>query len=237
MLTLRDLAISYGSVPAVRKVSLEIAPGELRVILGANGAGKTTVLKAILGLLRPHAGEIRFGEDIDLLRLKPHQIHGLGIAWVPEGRQLWNTLTVLDNLKLGGFGDRDKTAVDKRIGEMLERFPRLGERRHQIAGSLSGGEQQMVAIARALVAAPQLLLMDEPSLGLAPLVVRDVFRLVREINAMGISILMVEQNAHQALKVAHWVYLLETGSIVESGPAATIGAKESVKDVFLGGHA
>ena len=237
MLTLRDLAISYGSVPAVRKVSLEIAPGELRVILGANGAGKTTVLKAILGLLRPHAGEIRFGEDIDLLRLKPHQIHGLGIAWVPEGRQLWNTLTVLDNLKLGGFGDRDKTAVDKRIGEMLERFPRLGERRHQIAGSLSGGEQQMVAIARALVAAPQLLLMDEPSLGLAPLVVRDVFRLVREINDMGISILMVEQNANQALKVANWVYLLETGSIVESGPAATIGAKQSVKDVFLGGHA
>ena len=237
MLTLRDLAVSYGAVPAVRNVSLEIAPGELRVILGANGAGKTTVLKAILGLLRPHAGDIRFGEDIDLLRLKPHQIHGLGIAWVPEGRQLWNTLTVLDNLKLGGFGDRDKTAVDKRIGEMLERFPRLGERRHQIAGSLSGGEQQMVAIARALVAAPQLLLMDEPSLGLAPLVVRDVFRLVREINDMGISILMVEQNANQALKVANWVYLLETGSIVESGPAATIGAKESVKDVFLGGHA
>ena len=237
MLTLRDLAISYGSVPAVRKVSLEIAPGELRVILGANGAGKTTVLKAILGLLRPHAGEIRFGEDIDLLRLKPHQIHGLGIAWVPEGRQLWNTLTVLDNLKLGGFGNRDKAAVERRIGEMLQRFPRLAERRHQIAGSLSGGEQQMVAIARALVSAPDLLLMDEPSLGLAPLVVRDVFRLVREINEMGIAILMVEQNANQALKVAHWVYLLETGSIVESGPAATIGAKESVKDVFLGGHA
>jgi branched-chain amino acid transport system ATP-binding protein len=237
MLTVRDLAVSYGSVPAVRNVSLEIAPGELRVILGANGAGKTTVLKAILGLLRPQAGEIQFGEDIDLLRLKPHQIHGLGIAWVPEGRQLWNTLTVLDNLKLGGFGDRDKAAVDKRIGQMLERFPRLAERRHQIAGSLSGGEQQMVAIARALVAAPELLLMDEPSLGLAPLVVRDVFRLVREINEMGISILMVEQNANQALKVANWVYLLETGSIVESGPAATIGAKESVKDVFLGGHA
>jgi branched-chain amino acid transport system ATP-binding protein len=237
MLSIRDLAVSYGSVPAVRDVSLEIAPGELRVILGANGAGKTTVLKAILGLLRPRGGEIRFGNGIDLLRLKPHEIHGLGIAWVPEGRQLWNTLTVLDNLKLGGFGVRDKAAVDRRIGQMLERFPRLGERRHQIAGSLSGGEQQMVAIARALISAPDLLLMDEPSLGLAPLVVRDVFRLVREINDMGISILMVEQNANQALKVAHWVYLLETGSVVESGPAATIGAKESVKDVFLGGHA
>jgi len=237
MLTIRDLAIAYGSVPAVHSVSLEISPGELRVILGANGAGKTTVLKAILGLLRPRAGEIRFGNGVDLLRLKPHEIHGLGIAWVPEGRQLWNTLTVLDNLKLGGFGNRDKAAVERRIGEMLQRFPRLAERRHQIAGSLSGGEQQMVAIARALVSAPDLLLMDEPSLGLAPLVVRDVFRLVREINDMGIAILMVEQNANQALKVAHWVYLLETGSIVESGPAATIGAKESVKDVFLGGHA
>jgi len=237
MLTIRELAVAYGSVPALRSVSLEIARGELHVILGANGAGKTTVLKAILGLLRPRAGKIRFGDGIDLLRLKPHEIHGLGIAWVPEGRQLWNTLTVLDNLKLGGFGHRDKVAVERRIGEMLERFPRLGERRHQIAGSLSGGEQQMVAIARALVSAPELLLMDEPSLGLAPLVVRDVFRLVREINDMGISILMVEQNANQALKVAHWVYLLETGSIVESGPAASVGAKESVKGVFLGGHA
>src|SRR5215470_19304450 len=186
MLTIRELAVAYGSVPALRSVSLEIARGELHVILGANGAGKTTVLKAILGLLRPRAGKIRFGDGIDLLRLKPHEIHGLGIAWVPEGRQLWNTLTVLDNLKLGGFGDRDKAAVDKRIGHMLERFPRLGERRHQIAGSLSCGEKQMVAIARALVAAPELLLMDEPSLGLAPLVVREVFRLVREINNMGI---------------------------------------------------
>ena len=237
VLTLDRVSAFYGNLCAVRDVSLEIAPGELRVILGANGAGKTTVLKAILGLLRPRAGEIRFGDGIDLLRLKPHEIHGLGIAWVPEGRQLWNTLTVLDNLKLGGFGNRDKAAVERRIDEMLQRFPRLGERRHQIAGSLSGGEQQMVAIARALISAPDLLLMDEPSLGLAPLVVRDVFRLVREINDMGISILMVEQNANQALKVAHWVYLLETGSIVESGPAATIGAKESVKDVFLGGHA
>ena len=237
MLTIQDLAVSYGAVPAVRDVSLEIAPGELRVILGANGAGKTTILKTVLGLLKPRSGEVRFGAGIDLLRLKPHEIHGHGIAWVPEGRQLWNTLTVLDNLKLGGFGDSDKAAVERRIGEMLERFPRLRERQHQIAGSLSGGEQQMVAIARALVSAPKLLLMDEPSLGLAPLVVRDVFKLVREINAMGIAILMVEQNANQALKVAHWVYLLENGRVVESGLAADIGAKESVRDVFLGGHA
>ena len=236
MLTIRDLAVSYGAVPAVNGVSLEIEPGELRVILGANGAGKTTILKTLLGLLRPRSGEIRFGNGADLLRMKPHEIHRLGIAWVPEGRQLWNTLTVMDNLRLGGFAQSDRAAVERRIGEMLERFPRLKERENQVAGSLSGGEQQMVAIARALISAPKLLLMDEPSLGLAPLVVRDVFTLVKEINAMGIAILMVEQNARQALKVAHWAYLLENGRIVESGSAAEIGAKESVQAVFLGGH-
>ena len=237
LLRVTDLAVSYGSVPAVDGVSLVIEPGELRVILGANGAGKTTIIKTLFGLLRPRAGQIRFAGDIDLLRLKPHQIHRLGMAWVPEGRQLWNTLTVMDNLRLGGFGQRDKAVVEQRIGEMFERFPRLRERQDQIAGSLSGGEQQMVAIARALISAPKLLLMDEPSLGLAPLLVRDVFALVREINSMGIAILMVEQNARQALKVAHWAYLLETGRIVESGPADEIGGKESVQAVFLGGHA
>jgi branched-chain amino acid transport system ATP-binding protein len=229
--------VSYGAVPAVDGVSLEILPGELRVILGANGAGKTTIIKTLFGLLRPRAGEVRFNGEIDLLRLKPHQVHRLGVAWVPEGRQLWNTLTVMDNLRLGGFAVDDKVLVERRIDEMFERFPRLRERHDQVAGSLSGGEQQMVAIARALVSAPKLLLMDEPSLGLAPLMVRDVFSLVREINSMGIAILMVEQNARQALKVAHWAYLLETGRIVESGLAAEIGSKESVQAVFLGGHA
>jgi len=236
LLEVNDLAVSYGSVPAVDGVSLVVLPGELRVILGANGAGKTTIIKTLLGLLRPRAGEMRFG-DTDLGRLKSHQIHMLGIAWVPEGRQLWSTLTVLDNLRLGGFAVADKALVERRIGQMFDRFPRLRERRDQIAGSLSGGEQQMVAIARALISSPKLLLMDEPSLGLAPLMVREVFALVREISAMGIAILMVEQNARQALKVAHWAYLLETGRIVESGPAAEIGSKQSVQDVFLGGHA
>ena len=237
LLSVTDLSVSYGSVPAVDGVSLAIEPGELRVILGANGAGKTTIIKTLFGLLRPRAGKILYDGNTDMLRLKPHQIHRLGIAWVPEGRQLWNTLTVMDNLRLGGFGAADKAAVERRIDEMFERFPRLRERQAQIAGSLSGGEQQMVAIARALISAPRLLLMDEPSLGLAPLLVRDVFALVREINSMGIAILMVEQNARQALKVAHWAYLLENGRIVESGPADEIGRKESVQAVFLGGHA
>jgi branched-chain amino acid transport system ATP-binding protein len=236
LLRVTDLAVSYGSVPAVDGASLVIEPGELRVILGANGAGKTTIIKTLFGLLRPRAGEIRFAGGIDLLKLKPHQIHRLGIAWVPEGRQLWNTLTVMDNLRMGGFGQQDKALVERRIDEMFERFPRLRERQNQIAGLLSGGEQQMVAIARALISGPKLLLMDEPSLGLAPLVVRDVFQLVREINSMGIAILMVEQNARQALKVAHWAYLLETGRIVESQPADEIAGKESVQAVFLGGH-
>jgi branched-chain amino acid transport system ATP-binding protein len=237
LLRVTDLAVSYGSVPAVDGVSLTIEPGELRVILGANGAGKTTIIKTLLGLLRPRAGQIRLDGQTDLLRLRPHEIHRLGIAWVPEGRQLWNTLTVVDNLRLGGFAEPDKALVDRRIAAMFERFPRLRERQDQIAGSLSGGEQQMVAIARALISAPRLLLMDEPSLGLAPKVVRDVFGLVREINKMGIAILMVEQNARQALRVANWAYLLETGQIVESGQADEIGRKESVQAVFLGGHA
>jgi len=237
LLSIKDLAVSYGAVPAVNGVSLEINRGELRVILGANGAGKTTIIKAILGLQKARQGSITFNGDIDLLKLKPHQIHQLGIAWVPEARQLWNTLSVLDNLKLGGWCVDDKSLVDQRIQEMFDRFPRLAERRDQVSGSLSGGEQQMVAIARALISAPKLILMDEPSLGLAPLVVRDVFTLAREINKTGISVLMVEQNARAALKVANWAYLLETGQIIESGLAAEIAGKESVKEVFLGGHA
>lgn len=237
LLRIEDLAVSYGAVPAVRGVSLEIGPGELRVILGANGAGKTTIIKTVLGLMRPTAGRILWEERVDLLALRPHQIHRLGIAWVPEARQLWNTMTVLDNLKMGAFESADRTAVAGRIEAMLNRFPRLRERQHQVAGSLSGGEQQMVAIARAMVSGPRLILMDEPSLGLAPLVVRDVFNLVREINSMGIAILMVEQNARQALKVAHVAYLLELGRVVEAGPAADIAGKPAVQDVFLGGHA
>lgn len=234
MLTIRDLAVSYGSVPAVREVSLEIMPGELRVILGANGAGKSTILKSVLGLLKPRSGQIEFAGGADLVSLKPHEIHALGIAWVPEGRQLWNTLTVLDNLKLGGFGGSDKQAVERRIGEMLERFPRLKERQHQVAGSLSGGEQQMVAIARALVAAPKLLLMDEPSLGLAPLIVREVFSVIRRLREEGMTILLVEQMANQALAIADRAYVIETGTITLEGTGAELLRDERVRSAYLG---
>jgi branched-chain amino acid transport system ATP-binding protein len=237
LLEISDLHVRYNAVPAVNGVSIDIRAGEIRLILGANGAGKSTIIKAILGLQPAASGSIRFCGEHDLRRLRPHQIHRLGISWVPEGRQLWGTLTVLENLRMGGFIERDAAKLRRRIDELLQRFPRLGERRNQLAGSLSGGEQQMVAIARALVSSPRLLLMDEPSLGLAPFVVRDVFALAREINGMGISILMVEQNARQALKLAQWAWLLETGRIVVGGPSAEIAATKSVQEVFLGGPA
>ena len=237
LLKVSDLSVAYGSVPAVNDVSLEMEAGEIRVILGANGAGKTTIIKTLLGLVRARSGRIEFDGKHDLTRLKPHQIHQLGIAWVPEGRKLWGSLTVLENLRMGGFIQRDNTALESSIAEMFERFPRLKERRDQLAGSLSGGEQQMVAIARALMSKPRLLLMDEPSIGLAPMVVRDIFELVRAINQDGISVLMVEQNARQALALAQWAYLLEIGQIVEAGPAGEIATKERVQEVFLGGAA
>jgi branched-chain amino acid transport system ATP-binding protein len=236
VLQIRDLVVKYGKVRAVNGVSLDLGAGELGVILGANGAGKTTIIKTVMGRLRATQGSIRF-EGQELVGMRPHAIHRLGIAWVPEGRQLWHTMTVLDNLLMGAFEVRDKTVVARRIEEMFVRFPRLKERQRQLAGLLSGGEQQMVAIARALISGPKLLLMDEPSLGLAPIVIRDVFALTREINAMGIAVLMAEQNARQSLKVAHSVHLLELGDLIETGPAAVIAAKESVQDVFLGGRA
>ena len=236
LLTISDLHVSYKAVPAVAGANLELFPGELRVILGSNGAGKSTIIKSILGLVKPSRGLILFEGEHELTTLAPHQIHKLGISWVPEGRQLWGTLTVYDNLRMGGFIEADDAKISQRIGEMLERFPRLAERRNQVAGSLSGGEQQMVALARALVSGPKLILMDEPSLGLAPIVIRDVFELVKEINASGISILMVEQNVRQALKVAKWAYLLEVGRVVENGPSDEIANNESVREIFLGGR-
>lgn len=235
LLRISDLHVSYGALPAVRGVHLEVPEGDLRVILGANGAGKTTIIKAVLGLLKVNHGSIEFAGH-DITGWPPHGINRLGISWVPEGRQLWDSLTVLDNLKMGTFAQRDDAETARRIEEMFDRFPRLRDRQGQLAGSLSGGEQQMVAIARALVARPRLILMDEPSLGLAPILVRDVFRLVKEINRAGISILMVEQNARMSLRVASWAYLLDVGTIVIDGGARALEASREVQDVFLGGR-
>jgi branched-chain amino acid transport system ATP-binding protein len=234
VLSIRGLNVSYGAVPAVRDVNLDLYAGELRVILGANGAGKSTILKTILGLMTADSGEISICGS-STARLTPQDIHALGVSWVPEARQLWGNLSVYDNLLLGGFGVADKKLRQQRIEAMLEKFPRLRERRSQLASSLSGGEQQMVAVSRALISSPRILLMDEPSLGLAPLVVKQIFDLIKEVNSQGVSVLLVEQNARQALRVATWGYLLETGQIVANGSADDLSKSEKVQEVFLGG--
>lgn len=234
VLSVTGLEVSYGALPAVRGVDLELQKGDLRVILGANGAGKTTILKALLGLQKARAGSIIL-DGQQILGATPQAIHKLGIAWVPEARQLWGQLSVYDNLLLGGFSVPDKVQRRKQIDAMLEKFPRLKERSTQLATSLSGGEQTMVAVARALISSPRILLMDEPSLGLAPLVVKQIFELVQEVNAAGVSVLLVEQNARQALRVAKWGYLLENGRLVSEGSAAELSQSSVVQDVFLGG--
>jgi branched-chain amino acid transport system ATP-binding protein len=232
LLTVKDLEVTYGAVPAVKGVGLEVPRGEIRAILGANGAGKSSTIKAILGVVRARAGVVEF-EGRAIQRLPPHRIHELGLAWVPEGRQLFSRMTVGENLEMGAFA-RGGAAAEK-LEEIFALFPRLRERRRQLAGSLSGGEQQMVAIARALMAEPRLLLMDEPSLGLAPKVVGRLFEQIQEINTRGLSILMVEQNARQALKIAHYAYLLEVGRLVGEGAAHELMASADIQRVYLGG--
>ena len=232
LLSVRDLEVSYGPVPAVKRVSIELPAGEIRAILGANGAGKSSTIKAVLGLVKAR-GTIQL-EGQPIHGLPPHRIHQLGVAWVPEGRQLFSTLTVHENLEMGAFARGDRDGFAARVDRMFAMFPRLRERQTQLAGSLSGGEQQMLAIARALISEPRLLVMDEPSLGLAPKVVQQLFEQIREINARGLSILMVEQNARQALKIAHYAYLLEVGRLASEGPSAALMASDEVQRVYLG---
>jgi branched-chain amino acid transport system ATP-binding protein len=234
LLRVAGLEVAYGSVPAVAGVGLEVPQGDIRAILGANGAGKSSTIKAILGLVKARAGSIEF-DGRPIQGMPTHRIHQLGIAWVPEGRQLFSTLTVHENLEMGAFARGDAARLPAKVDEVFALFPRLKERRAQVAGSLSGGEQQMLAIARALMAEPRLLLMDEPSLGLAPKVVQRLFEQIQEINARGLSILMVEQNARQALRIARYAYLLEVGRVVGAGPSRELEASESVKRVYLGG--
>ena len=234
LLQVKGLEVTYGPVRAVKGVDLEVPKGEIRAILGANGAGKSSIIRAIMGLVKSRRGTLTLA-DRELQRLPPHTVNRLGIAWVPEGRQIFSTLTVHENLLMGAFGQRQPQEMRARQEQIMELFPILKARQAQLGGSLSGGEQQMLAIGRALMSNPVLLLMDEPSLGLAPKVVQYLFDLTREIRARGISILMAEQNARQALRVVDYAYLLEVGEIRDGGPARDMEASERVRQVYLGG--
>ena len=234
LLSLSDIRVRYGSVEVLHGINLHVEEGEIVTILGANGAGKSTTLLTISGLVRPSAGEILF-DGKALLRMPSHEVVNLGIAQSPEGRRVFGPMTVLENLRLGAFSVRDKQAAGRTLEWIFELFPLLHERRQQMAGTLSGGEQQMLAIGRALMAQPRLLLLDEPSLGLAPLLVRSIFETVRSINERGVTVLLVEQNARAALKLAARAYVLEVGVMVKEGRAADLLADPSVREAYLGG--
>jgi len=237
MLVAEGLELAYGEVPACRGIAFHVDEGEIVTLIGANGAGKSTTLRAIAGALIPRAGVIRFrGQDIT--HLPSHERTRLGIALVPEGRRVFPFLTARENLELGAFKYRnDKSKVGMLLDKIFAMFPRLSERSSQNAGTLSGGEQQMLALGRAMMSEPYLLCLDEPSLGLAPMVVQDIFRTIRSINAAGTTVLLVEQNARYALETASRGYVLQTGSIIASGPCAKLKEDERVREAYLGGGA
>ena len=233
MLTLDAVSVSYGEVQALWDVSLDVQQGEIIALVGSNGAGKTTTLKTISGLLHPSSGSIQFeGKPIE--RAPAHEIVALGIAHIPEGRRLWANMTVRENLEMGAYAQRARAVRAQTTGEVLRMFPRLAERPQQLAGTLSGGEQQMLAIARGLLSRPKLLMLDEPSLGLAPVLVKEVFSAVQRINQEGVTILLVEQNTHVALSIAARAYVLETGRVAMSGSGAALLNDARVKEAYLG---
>ena len=234
LLQIQDVAVYYGGIQALKGVSLHLDVGELLAIVGANGAGKTTLLRTVSGVLRARSGSIRF-DGRDVTRLPPHAIVGLGIAHSPEGRQLFGGLTVVENLRLGAVQRSDRAAVEHDFEYVFELFPILRERRQQRAGTLSGGEQQMLAIGRALMARPRLLLLDEPSLGLAPLLVERIFDVIARLKSERVTLLLVEQNARMALEVADRAYVMETGHIKLTGSAAELAANPDVERAYLGG--
>ncbi len=234
MLTISDLHLSYGKVNALRGVSLEVLRGEIVALIGANGAGKTTMLKAISGLIRPSSGRIAF-DDQDITQSSPRDILAAGIAHCPEGRRIFPFLTVRDNLELGAYLRHDRAAIEADIERLFQRFPILGERCEQVAGTLSGGEQQMLAISRALMSRPRLILFDEPSLGLAPKIVEQIFEIVAEVRSEGVTVVMVEQNAYAALELCDRAYVLETGAVALNGAGKALLKDPKVRQSYLGG--
>ena len=233
LLTIENLEVFYGVINAIKGISFEVNEGEIIALIGANGAGKTTILNTITGLVPAKSGSIKF-EDKDLLKTPAHKIVSMGIAHVPEGRRIFQLLTVFENLKLGAYTRKDKKEIADTLEMVYERFPRLKERRTQIAGTLSGGEQQMLAMGRALMSHPKIILMDEPSMGLSPLYVTEIFDIIRSVNESGTTVLLVEQNAKKALSIANRAYVLETGKIVLSGDAHKLMNNDSVKKAYLG---
>ena len=233
MLKIKDLHVSYGGIRALRGIDVEVPDGKIVTLIGANGAGKSTMLRTLSGLVKADSGSITYDEK-ELLGTPINKILEAGIAQVPEGRRVFANLTVLENLKAGAYLRKDKDGIAADLQWVYELFPRLEERHWQLAGTLSGGEQQMLAVGRALMSRPKVLMMDEPSLGLAPLVVQGIFDIIREINKQGVTVLLIEQNANMALKVADLAYVLETGKITRFGTGAELLADESIKEAYLG---
>ncbi len=233
MLEVKDIEVHYGVIKAIKGVSFSVNEGEVISLIGANGAGKTTILNAITGIVPISSGSIEF-EGKEISKIPAHKIVYMGMSHVPEGRRVFSQLSVLENLKLGAYSRKDPAEIEESLANVYKRFPRLEDRKKQLAGTLSGGEQQMLAMGRALMARPKIVLMDEPSMGLSPILVSEIFDIIKEISNAGTTVLLVEQNAKKALSIADRAYVLETGNIVKSGPAAELLNDESVKKAYLG---
>ena len=233
MLEIKDLEVYYGMIQAIKGVSFEVNQGEVIALIGANGAGKTTILHTITGLLSPKKGSVLF-EGTDITKVPAHKIVSMGMAHVPEGRRVFSELSVLENLKMGAYTRKNKAEVEEALQEVYKRFPRLEERKNQMAGTLSGGEQQMLAMGRALMSKPKIILMDEPSMGLSPILVNEIFDIIQAVSKSGTTVLLVEQNAKKALSIADRAYVLETGNITLEGNAKDLLENDSVKKAYLG---